>query len=49
VSAPTVPGACDLDRADVMHNLVAVVVRTADARDTVVDALDDLGYRERTS
>ena len=48
VSALAVLGVCELTRSDVIQTLVAVV-KTADDRDTVVAALDDLGYRERTS
>jgi MoxR-like ATPase len=48
VSALAVLGVSELTRSDVISTLVAVV-KTADDRDTVVDALDDLGYRERTS
>jgi MoxR-like ATPase len=48
VSALAVLGVSELTRSDVIQTLVAVV-KTADDRDTVVAALDDLGYRERTS
>lgn len=48
VSALAVLGVSELGRSDVIQSLVAVV-KTADDRDTVVAALDDLGYRERTS
>jgi len=48
VSALAVLGVSELGRSDVIQTLVAVV-KTADDRDTVVAALDDLGYRERTS
>jgi MoxR-like ATPase len=48
VSALAVLGVSELGRADVIQTLVAVA-KTADDRDTVVAALDDLGYRERTS
>jgi MoxR-like ATPase len=48
VSALAVLGVSELSRSDVIQTLVAVV-KTADDRDTVVTALDDLGYRERTS
>jgi MoxR-like ATPase len=47
VSALAVLGVSELGRSDVIQTLVAVV-KTADDRDTVVAALDDLGYRERT-
>ena len=48
VSALAVLGVSELTRSDVIQTLVAVV-KTADDRDAVVAALDDLGYRERTS
>jgi MoxR-like ATPase len=48
VSALAVLGVSELTRSDVVQTLVAVV-KTADDRDTVIAALDDLGYRERTS
>jgi MoxR-like ATPase len=48
VSALAVLGVSELTRSDVVRTLVAVV-KTADDRDTVAAALDDLGYRERTS
>jgi MoxR-like ATPase len=48
VSALAVLGVSELSRSDVIKTLVAVV-KTVDDRDTVVAALDDLGYRERTS
>jgi MoxR-like ATPase len=48
VSALAALGASELSRSDVINTLVAVV-KTVDDRDTVVAALDDLGYRERTS
>ena len=48
VSALAVLGVSELTRSDIVSTLVAVV-KTADDRDTVVAALDDLGYRERTS
>jgi len=48
VSALAVLGVSELTRSDVIQTLVAVV-KTADDRDTVIAALDDLGYRERTS
>jgi MoxR-like ATPase len=48
VSALAVLGVSELTRSDIVSTLVAVV-KTADDRDTVATALDDLGYRERTS
>jgi MoxR-like ATPase len=48
VSALAVLGVSELSRSDVIQSLVAVV-KTVDDRDTVIAALDDLGYRERTS
>ena len=47
VSALAVLGVSELTRDDVIQTLVAVV-KTADDRDTVIAALDDLGHRERT-
>jgi MoxR-like ATPase len=48
VAALAVLGVSELTRADVIQTLVAVA-KTADDRETVIAALDDLGYRERTS
>ena len=48
VAALSVLGVSELTRADVIQTLVAVA-KTADDRETVIAALDDLGYRERTS
>jgi MoxR-like ATPase len=47
VSALAVLGVSELGRSDIIQTLVAVA-KTADDRDVVVAALDDLGYPERT-
>jgi MoxR-like ATPase len=48
VSALAVLGVSELGRSDIIQTLVAVA-KTADDRDVIVAALDDLGYPERTS
>ena len=48
VSALAVLGVSELSRHDVVQTLVAIT-KTADDRDTVIAALDDLGHHERTS
>ena len=48
VSALAVLGVSALSRHDVVQTLVAIT-KTADDRDTVIAALDDLGHHERTS
>jgi MoxR-like ATPase len=48
VSALAVLGVSELSRPDVIQTLVAIT-KTADDRDTVIAALDDLGHHERTS
>jgi MoxR-like ATPase len=47
VSALAVLGVSELGRSDIIQTLVAVA-KTADDRDVIVAALDDLGYPERT-
>jgi MoxR-like ATPase len=47
VSALAVLGVSELARSDIIQTLVAVA-KTADDRDVIVAALDDLGYPERT-
>jgi MoxR-like ATPase len=47
VSALAVLGVADLSRTDIIRTLVAVT-KTADDRDSVVAALDDLGYPDLT-